>query len=259
MKRLAYCDESGTQSGNRCYGIGAFVLSQGELAVLEEQIAGIYEEHGINYELKWTRFKNYRADIEAACAAINLLLNSGVAFYSIVVEKATFRRWPRHEEEAFYMTYQFLAGHVAKAGPGDFECLIDERSDAYARRPEVMKLITNYRSSRVAGAAELLNVRMVDSKVHRLVQLVDVLVGAVTADTHRTLVGNSPELNPGKEEVIRRLASLIGWDRLHYDTYPNHEFNVWHFPPEFRARPATREVVLKAQRLQQMTSSRVST
>jgi hypothetical protein len=254
MVKIAFCDESGTQGTNQCYGIGAFVVPVEEIPSIERSLRGVIAEHGIGYELKWTRLKAYRPDIEASCAGLNFLLNSGVPFYAIVVEKSTFRRWQSHEEEAFYMTYQYLATHVARSSPEDFECWIDQRSDAYARRPEVMKLITNYRTKREAGTSELLDVRMVDSKQHLLVQMADVLVGAVTADTHRYLVGQG-ELNSGKEEVIRRIAAMVGWDKLHYDTMPNPEFNIWHFPIEFRARPSTRRIVPASQRLQQLDIS----
>lgn len=41
---------------------------------------------------------------------------------------------------------------------------------------------------------------------------------------------------------MARLANLLGWDALHYDTYPHSKFNIWHFPTEYRAQPATRSV-----------------
>ena len=55
---------------------------------------------------------------------------------------------------------------------------------------------------------------------------------------------SAPEapLNAGKRLAIERMASLLGWDALHYDTYPHDKFNIWHFPTEYRADPATREI-----------------
>lgn len=247
MVRVAISDESGTHGGNLCYGIGSFVVGFERFLTLENELKEIVAARRIDYELKWNGIRAFRRDIDAICVAIDHVLRSGAVFYAIVVEKASYRKWHEDEENAFYITYQLQATHVARADGAPFEFWIDERSDAYAKYPEVMQIITNYKSART-GDAELLNVTMVDSRSYVLLQLADVLVGAITADTNRLLAGGG-ELNPGKEELIQRFARMIGWDRLCYDTYPNGHFNVWHFPFEFRAHPATRDVVFRPEHL----------
>jgi hypothetical protein len=42
--------------------------------------------------------------------------------------------------------------------------------------------------------------------------------------------------------LISRLASVLGWDALYYDTWPNKRFNIWHFPPDSGWRGPTRHV-----------------
>jgi hypothetical protein len=83
---------------------------------------------------------------------------------------------------------------------------------------------------------------MIDSNDSRILQLSDVMTGAITADTHRYLGGDAIPMNKAKAEIIRRIAALFEWDRLCYDTYPNPLINIWHFPREFRARPRTRHI-----------------
>ena len=39
-----------------------------------------------------------------------------------------------------------------------------------------------------------------------------------------------------------KMANMLGWDKLVYDTYPNKDFNIWHFPSENRSRPATKAI-----------------
>jgi hypothetical protein len=151
-------------------------------------------------------------------------------------------------ESAFYLTYGLLAAHIARGNPEPLELWMDERSDRYDKRAEVLQIVTNYRSKRHVGAGELTRVRMVDSKKSAITQMADAVIGAVTADTHRFL-SRETVLREGKQEVVERIAAMIGWDGLHYDTYPNAEFNVWHFPPQFRARPATRAVTLISKQL----------
>src|SRR6185295_18538497 len=70
------------------------------------------------------------------------------------------------------------------------------------------------------------------------VQVADLLTGAITAAHARKLNGNLP-LNPGKRLAIDRLAEILGWDDLCYDTMPSTRINIWHFPREYRAFPQT--------------------
>lgn len=247
MTRIAIADESGIQAGNRCYGIGAFVMDRESYMTLDQRVRAIMTARNITHELKWSDTPS-RAHIEAACEGVELILNSGARYYSIIVEKATFQNWRRDNEEAFYQTYQFLASHVAKSGNDPFELWIDERSDSYGKRTEVVHKITNYVTAKRNGTAELLGVKMIDSKLNPLLQMADMLTGAITSDTHRHL-SDSGAHSAGKDEVIRRFAGLIGWDRLCYDTYPNPNFNIWHFPTEFRARPRTRHILPASVRL----------
>ncbi len=50
-------------------------------------------------------------------------------------------------------------------------------------------------------------------------------------------------MQPAKKIAIKKMARFLGWDSLAYDTMPNKDFNIWHFPQETRAIPATRQVV----------------
>jgi hypothetical protein len=49
-------------------------------------------------------------------------------------------------------------------------------------------------------------------------------------------------LSRAKEAAFVKMANMLGWDKLHYDTYPNQSFNLWHFPIDNKARPATKKI-----------------
>ena len=209
-------------------------------ADLDRRLRRILRGRNITHELKWSDTPS-RAHIEAACEGVEVLLNNGARFYSIITEKATFRNWQKDKEEAFYQTYQLLASHVARSGDDPFEMRIDQRSDSYGKRTEVVRIITNYATAKRHGTADLLDVTMIDSRTNVILQMADMLIGAITADTHKYLSDDRAH-SIAKDELVRRFAAFVGWHRLCYDTYPNTDFNIWHFPTEFRARPSTRQI-----------------
>jgi hypothetical protein len=232
--QLAISDESGTQHGNLCYGIGALVLEKTQYPRIDQGVREIFAQHSVLHELKWSQSLS-RRNIEAACMAIDYVLHHGCRFHTIIVEKERFANIRRRgHEKAFYQTYGFLIDHIGKRSMIDFELWMDERSDSYSRNPEVLQIITNHRSQQRGNVGRLVEVRMIKSESNALLQLTDLLTGAITADTHRRLGGDERPLRPGKQELVERFATLIGWDRLCYDTFPNAKFDVWHFPEETR-------------------------
>ena len=245
MSYLAVADESHIHSKSApCYGIGCLLFQADAVQDLSQEISAIFASHGVDYEIKWNKIRDYRPVVEACIDGIVAVLRDGATFHSMVVEKSTYLKWQKNKEEAFYTTYYHLAKHVVSHTGGPVSLNIDSRSDHYPRQAEVLKIVTNRALLGIASLAEVTGVTMVDSKRDPTLQLVDVILGAITADTNRLLTGL--ELNEGKKEVIRRIANMLGWERLCFDTYPNNEFNIWHFPVEFRGRPfPTRSVSLQ--------------
>ena len=73
---------------------------------------------------------------------------------------------------------------------------------------------------KIAGRANLAAANKSDSRKHLGIQAVDMLTGAIKAAHHLFLDQNCP-LSPGKKLLLDRLAKTLGWDALHYDTWPN--------------------------------------
>lgn len=82
---------------------------------------------------------------------------------------------------------------------------------------------------------------MHDSKHHLGLQVVDILTGAVNSGYLKYL-NPRLELSVAKELAFERMAALLGWDVFHYDTFPNKDFNIWHFPQEMRAMPGSKSI-----------------
>jgi len=101
-----------------------------------------------------------------------------------------------------------------------------------------MQTIGNYMLAQLASSGRLDRVEKVESRESVGVQVADLLTGAITAAHSRKLNSKFP-LHKGKQLAIERLADMIGWDDLCYDTMPSDKINIWHFPKEYRAFPAT--------------------
>jgi hypothetical protein len=242
-----YCDEAGIHAGSPCYGIGAFVVAEDSCPRIEQALLDIRNRYGLTEELKWSRIGDYRATRRAAFESIRMLLSSGASYHAIIVEKATYRRWKESEEKAFWVSYYQLLRHIARRHQGHCRVLADFRSDSYDKHDEVLERITNHYLRKLGPRTpHEVAVEFVDSRQHLLVQCADVLTGAIVADTARWLAPQTVRPNDGKLTLIRHVARLVGWNRLCYDTYPNAKLNVWHFPEEFRARPASATVRLSA-------------
>ena len=74
------------------------------------------------------------------------------------------------------------------------------------------------------------------------IQVADMLTGAINTG-HRLQLDPTIQINRGKRLLLARMAQVLGWDALCYDTWPDTKFNIWHFPQEYRAQPATKNVM----------------
>ncbi len=172
---------------------------------------------------------------------LRYILQSGLCFNSIVVRKSLYNKWQNGpQDQAFYTTYSYLLKHCLKGQTGDYLAFIDDRSESYEKHDEALQVITNRMLNKIAGQANITAVNQSDSKKYQGIQAADLLTGAIKAAHHLYLDQDCP-ISPGKELLLNRLAATLGWDALHYDTWPNQKFNIWHFPQEgYRAIPGTK-------------------
>ena len=105
-----------------------------------------------------------------------------------------------------------------------------------------MGIVANNMLAKLGGDKTIQEVTMNDSKEHLGLQVVDILTGAVNSG-YMKFLNPKLTLSLAKEAAFIKMASMIGWDKLVYDTYPNKHFNIWHFPSENRSRPATKAIV----------------
>jgi hypothetical protein len=244
VARIAFADESGTTEKTKCYAIGVLSFEAGRTDAFHRAFERMKASHGVGSELHWTKIGTSYGAINLALEWLHMVLESKTAsFDAMVVNTALYRNWgtPDTRENAFFTTYTLLLKHIAERTGELLEVMIDARSDAYSRQPEVIQIVGNHMLGNLASAGRLTKVRMALSHDTPGIQVADILTGAIAA-AHRRRLDPMMPINQGKLLAIERLASLVGWDDLCYDTYPDDRFNIWHFPTEYRADPETRKV-----------------
>ncbi len=170
-----------------------------------------------------------------------MVLKNSCCFHSIVVVKNIYNNWQTDRELAFYQTYTMLVKNVAKQIKSDVEVIIDQKIDKYKKNDEVTGIVANNMLARAGMKKLVKSVTMHDSKHHLGLQVVDILTGAVNSGYLKYL-NPRLELSVAKELAFERMAALLGWDFFHYDTFPNKDFNIWHFPQEMRAMPGSKSI-----------------
>lgn len=241
MDYTVYGDESGTTGSDRCYSIGLLCVPSQSLQLFNDYMIEQKNKWGITGELKWSKIKNSAGQANMCLSILNMTLRSNCCFHSIVVEKSIYRNWRIDREKAFYQTYTNLVKAVAKHTRSRLTVRIDQKSDKYKKNDEVVGIIANNMLSNIGSTGSIASVHMEDSKCHLGLQAVDILTGAVNSGFMKFL-NSSLQLSDAKEAALPKMANMLGWDQLVYDTYPNRSFNIWHFPEENRARPDTKSV-----------------
>jgi hypothetical protein len=245
MPRVAFADESGTDANPKCYAIGVVSVAAKHVGAFNRVFVHLKAQHGVASELRWKNVDRGHGLINLTIDWLSRILRSHTArFDAIVVNTEQYRKWSKRgadREGAFYLTYTQLLRHIAKVAADTTEVFIDDRSDSYDKQNEVVQTIGNHMLNRLESSGRLQSVTKVPSHLYPGIQVADLITGAIAA-SHRLHLDPDAPLNAGKRLAISRLSQVLGWDALHYDTYPHSKFNIWHFPSEYRADPATRQV-----------------
>ena len=241
MEYVAFGDESGTTGSDRCYGIGLLCVRKNTLDIFNARVQRLKEKYGIVGELKWSKIKNSAGQANICIELLAMVLKNSCCFHSIIVVKNIYNNWQSDREMAFYQTYTLLVKNTARQLKHPIEVIIDQKVDKYKKNDEVTGIVANNMLA-MAGMGKLIkSVIMQDSKHHLGLQVVDILTGAVNSGYLKYL-NPQLQLSVAKEIAFKRMAALLSWDNFHYDTYPNKDFNIWHFPPEMRSIPGTMSI-----------------
>jgi hypothetical protein len=239
---ISFADESGISKASSCYTIGILNVPSGYLEEFNFHIENIYKLSGIQGEIKWEKVRKSSGQINLCLDILKFVLSSPCTFNAIAVSKAPYKKWHTDEEKAFFITYNQLLKQSSKGLNANFKVYIDQKSTKYPKQDEVMQIITNHMLAKLPTSSKIELVTMQNSKLHWGLQAVDILTGAV--NTGYLLYFNPKfDMQMAKKLAVFRMAAILGWDQLAYDTRPNNMFNIWHFPIETRAIPDTKDII----------------
>jgi hypothetical protein len=240
---MAFADESGTSKISKCYTIGVICVRREKLNEFNKRFQELMKSHQVQGELKWTHVRNSHGTINCILDLLKEIIQTdGITFDAIVVNKQLYRNWQGgslQQETAFYKTYTQLLRHIARRSRDTAEVFIDNRSDNYPKQHEVVETIGNYMLAKLHSSGRLKLVQKVNSSTMPGIQIADVITGAINS-SHLRYLDSRTSINKGKTIAINRMAQMLGWDDLCYDTMPHPKFNIWHFPIEYRTKPKTK-------------------
>ncbi|WP_192021560.1 DUF3800 domain-containing protein [Shewanella sp. WPAGA9] len=242
MEYSLFADESGTSAADKCFTIGCLLVPTFFQNQFEKEVNLLIKKHNLpnDRELKWSGIKKNYGMINLIIDLTKLITNSPVSFICKVSWKQPYLNWQTNEEVAFYKSYTMLMSYCAKVLQSEIRAKIDDKSDSYNKRAEVVEIIGNHELKNKLGSIS--EVKKCDSKSELLIQVADLFTGAINA-SHNLYLNPDAKIHKGKILAIKKVAECLGWDFLHYDTFPNADINIWHFPQEeYRKVPNTLDV-----------------
>ena len=221
-----YADESRQQAHPfMLYGLPLIPRGEAEEELRQECVRLRERHHWGSGEFKWEKLSLGKLSVYKEFVDL-FFAHAPAEFRCLVVEASKIDYKAFHQgdhETAFYEFYfQALSRNLRLTD----ECLVftDDRQNRQAHRLTDLKAKTNYHwLTQGAKANVVRNVEPRDSKAEDLLQIVDVLLGAVGYDVE----GRAE--SPAKVELVRHIAGRVGCEKLGEHWGRDTRFNAWRF------------------------------
>lgn len=213
-----YCDESSINE--RYMLIGSIWLAKDDIGSLEFRVMEIRKEFNWFHEFKWN--KVHKCNISLYKALVDAFFESSADFNCIVIDnsKVDHAKWNEGDKElGFYKFYYTLLTNKMQNGC-HYYIFTDDRSNRKKSRLHDLKTYLSISANRLHETV-VRSIQPVDSKKMDLIQLTDVLLGAVGF-----MWNSTDRINSHKTELCRHIEAK-GY-KLRLPTVPyQRKFNVW--------------------------------
>lgn len=230
-----YCDESSTDKGHSHMVFAGALASADNAARFSRGIDVWRKQVSMTKELKWTKVTNdklnqYTSFVNGAFSRIeqNDLFFRSVVFPVMDIDYAKFHSGSK--DLGYYkLMYTFIVNSFPRFLKADDKLLIFMDEQSSNQSLETLKTCLNKTIFRQLGRSEQVrNIQPVDSKQSNMIQLVDVLMGAVAFHNNRRHL--QPDCRESKKTLAMHIAKRAGYASLAVST-PKHRpnFGIWQF------------------------------
>jgi hypothetical protein len=218
-----YCDESChlLRDNRKVFVLGAIWVKKSETARIFADLRALKAKHGLSptFEAKWTKISAGKADYY--CELVKYFFDStDLHFRGVVVpDKAVLNHaaFAQDHNTWYYKMFYILLDVVIRAG-AQYNLFLDIKDTrSHAKILELKRILNITRSEESAAVP---NAQQIRSNEVELMQLVDILAGALSY-IHRGL-----STNQGKKRVIDVIGDGIGKNMLISSPRTEDKFNV---------------------------------
>lgn len=229
-----YCDES-RQTADRYMVIGGIVALRDDEQRFAEAMTLYRHSQNMHAELKWTKVSDQKLNEYRALIDLFFSVNRLFHFKAIIIDtqEIDHRRYNKGDAElGFYkLMYQFLLHSFgAQLRPTD-RCIVflDRRTTSHYKLSTLCAILNNgLRKKYGFNYGPVRNVQATDSKQHDLIQVADVLMGAIGYEMNGAHVRTGAKRS--KVLLAEYIASKAGLVNLQQPTpRSNKQFSIWHF------------------------------
>jgi len=220
-----YADES-RQDAHRYMLYGLLFIPRGEpeQSLREDCTRLRQQRHWGTGEFKWEEVSHGKMNVYKEF--VDVFFNHGVAeFRCLVVDTHKIdKAYHKGDRETAFYEFYFQALSRNLRLEDEYLVFTDNRQNRQSNRLTDLKSKTNYHWLLKGATTSLVrNVEPRDSKAEDLLQITDVLLGAVGYDIEERAE------SPAKVEIVRHIAASIGCDRLRDHWGRDTRFNIWKF------------------------------
>jgi hypothetical protein len=229
-----YCDES-HQTADRYMVIGGVILTSEMETQFAQAMAMYRADNKMNAEIKWTKVSNQKQREYQALVDLFFSLNRSIHFKAIVIDtrEIDHKRFNKNDAElGFYkLMYQFLLNSFGRYLQTNDQCIItlDERTTSYYKLSTLCAVLNNGLHKKYPNLNQpIRNIQATDSKKSDLIQVADVLMGAIgyqMNDAH--ICTNAKKSKVVLAEYVAHKAGLINLKRE--TPFASKNFSIWHF------------------------------
>lgn len=234
-----YCDES-RQTADRYMVIGGIITTRQNEQPFSEAMSLYRQSNNMYSELKWTKVSDQKQKEYFALIDLFFSLNRAFHFKAIVIDtqELDHKRYNKSDSElGFYkLMYQFLLHSFGSYLQPDDKCIIflDQRTTSHYKLSTLCAILNNgLRKKYGFPNPPISNIQAQDSKKSDLVQIADILMGAIGYEMNGAHTRSGAKRS--KVLLAEYIAQKAGLVNLQQPTPRSfRHFSIWHF--HFRGR-----------------------